>query len=267
MLTSSLLARHGFRHGFSSREGGVSAAPFDTMNLARNVGDAPEAVAENHARLARAIGYDVACLAEASQVHGVRCLDVEAHWGDGGLDLRGVRDEEADALLATRAGLAVGVRTADCVPVLVGDPKTGAVVAIHAGWRGAVGGVVPRAIEALCARVGAPAGRLLAAIGPHIRLASFEVGDEVARAVEAALPSGVRSSEVMALEPLVHTRPGARPHVSLATLVRAQLRLVGLEEESLDDVGGDTCAEATRFHSHRRDGARSGRQLSVIVAA
>ncbi|MBN8615072.1 MAG: peptidoglycan editing factor PgeF [Deltaproteobacteria bacterium] len=260
MITSRLLASHGIRHGFSTREGGVSAPPFDTMNLARNVGDDPTAVAENHARLARAIGYDVERLFEASQVHGVRLIEVD------GREAADVRREEADALVTTSAGRAVGVRTADCVPLLVGDPSRRIACAIHAGWRGAVEGIVPRAIASLLAHHGVGAESLVVAIGPHIRVASFEVGDEVVDAITKAMPRGSASAAVVRGGPPIVEPPGARPHASLATLVIAQLLDAGIRDAHIDDVGGDTCSEAARFHSHRRDAARSGRQLSVIVA-
>ncbi|MFN7697357.1 MAG: polyphenol oxidase family protein [Deltaproteobacteria bacterium] len=265
MITSRRLRGAGFQHGFSTREGGVSRPPFDAMNLARNVGDDATAVAENHALWARAVGYDATRLAESSQVHGVRCLDVEAFVLDAGLAQQRMRAEHADALFAQTPAVAVGVRTADCVPVLVGDEGTGAVVAIHAGWRGAIDGVVPAALGVLASRGGRP-DRWIAALGPHIRVASFEVGEDVADAIERALPraSGARAAELAG--PILERSRGPRPHASLATLVLAQLLEAGLSEDHIDDVGGDTWAEPSRFHSYRRDGARSGRQLSVIVA-
>lgn len=265
MIRSRRLSEAGFLHAFSTREGGVSAPPFDAMNLARSVGDDPAAVAENHARFARSAGYAGELLAESTQVHGVRCLDVDAFVTDGRLEQERVRAEQADALVATARSVALGVRTADCVPILVGDPATGAVSAIHAGWRGAVDGVVPRAIETLLSR-GARAESLVVAIGPHIRVLSFEVGEDVARAIEGALPRAhVERAEKIA-GATVDRSLGPRPHASLATLVLAQLLSLGVDPHRVDDVGGDTCADRSRFHSHRRDGARSGRQLSVIVA-
>lgn len=266
VITSALLTTHGIRHGFSTRDGGVSAPPFDTMNLARNVGDDPAAVAENHARLARAIGYDVARLAEASQVHGVRLLDADAFIHDDTLDVARGRAEEADALVTSSRELAVGVRTADCVPVLVADTSRRLACAIHAGWRGAVEGIVPRSIRALIEGRGVRPEALVVAIGPHIRVSSFEVGDEVVRAVMDAMPHASSTVARARAGELIVAREGARPHASLVTLVIAQLLDVGVLGDHIDDVGGDTCAERTRFHSHRRDGARSGRQLSVIVA-
>lgn len=261
VLVSSLLSAHGFLHGFSTREGGVSAPPFDSLSLARNVGDDPAAVEENYRRLAARVGYAAEALCEASQVHGVACLDADDFVSAGHLDPVRARAERADALVASAPGVAVGVRTADCVPVLVADPSHGAVAAIHAGWRGAVEGVVPAALARLLAKSGGRAAELVAAIGPHIRVASFEVGEDVAEAIERAMPTLVGAQG-----PVVVRTPGARPHASLAALVAAQLVAAGVHPERIDDVGGDTFAERTRFHSHRRDGARSGRQLSVVVA-
>ncbi len=249
IVRSSLLASHGFAHGFSTREGGVSAAPFDTLNLGRGVGDDAEAVAENHRRLARAVGYgEEGALFEVSQVHGAIVRDVGAREAS-----EVVRRDEADALVARHAGAAVGVRTADCLPLLVADPESGHVAAIHAGWRGVVGGVVEAGVAAL-----APAGaraRLVAAIGPHIRLASFEVGEDVAESIAASAP-GARVIE----------RRAPRPHVDLAAAVRSKLAALGVALARVDDVGGDSFAEAHLYFSHRRDAARSVRLGSAMVA-
>jgi YfiH family protein len=159
-----------------------------------------------------------------------------------------------DALVAREEGLAVGVRTADCVPILVADPSSGAVAAIHAGWRGVVAGVIPSAIEVLCPSPAAR-GQLVAAIGPHIRAERFEVGRDVADAIAKVSDGSV-----------VIAGATPKPHVDLARAVRVQLGRLGLDERRIDDVGGCTWQEAERFHSHRRDGERSGRMLSVVVA-
>jgi YfiH family protein len=241
-LRSPLLERHGFAHAFTTRQGGVSVAPFDAFNLARNVGDDPEAVAENHRRLADALGYTR--LFELSQVHGRAVREIAAHEAP-----EDVRREEGDALVARTTGVAVAVRVADCIPLLLADPETGAVAAVHAGWRG----VEARIAEAALATLGADPPRVLAAIGPHIRLGHFEVGPEVADRLEA-VAHGVACSD----------RTMDKPHVDLTAIVRAQLRALGVVH--VDDVGGCTFAERARFFSFRRDGAASGRQVGVIVA-
>lgn len=244
MLRSALLDRHGFAHGFSTRVGGVSEGPYASLNLGRTVGDEPAAVAENVRRFLAALGADEARFYEVSQVHGRAVVVVAA-----GEDVARVREREADALVARAPSAAVAVRTADCVPILLADPETGAVAAVHAGWRGVVARVLDAAIDAL----GAPPSRVVAAIGPHIR--AFEVSDEVARAI----------AEVAHDAPVVEART-PRPHVDLAAAVRAQLRHRGLPEDAIDDVGGCTLTEPDRFFSHRRDEGRTGRHLSAILA-
>jgi hypothetical protein len=245
-LRSELLTRTGFAHGFSLRSGGVSAGPFASLNLGRSVGDAPDAVAENVARFAADVGADVARIFEVTQVHGGAVRVVDA--GD---TVSSVRTVEADALVTRVDGFAVGVRTADCVPVLIADRRSGGVAAVHAGWRGVVARVVDATLDALRAR---PAD-LVCAIGPHIRLASFEVGEEVAVAI----------AEVAHGEPVV-SRQRPKPHVDLARALRAQLRAWGVPDTSIEDVGGCTFAEPERFFSHRRDAGRTGRHLAAIVA-
>jgi polyphenol oxidase len=242
LLRSPLLERHGFTHAFTTRVGGVSAPPFDSLNLARNVGDAPESVTENHRRLAETLGYEH--LFELSQVHGRVVRTVVA--SD---DPTRVRAEEGDALVAREPGLAVAVRIADCVPLLFADPVSGSVAAVHAGWRGVEARIAEAALETL----GADPAQVLVAIGPHIRLGHFEVGPEVAAQLEA-VAHGVSCTD----------RTAEPPHVDLCAILRAQLHALGVR--AIDDVGGCTFAERTRFYSFRRDGDASGRQAAVIVA-
>jgi YfiH family protein len=172
-------------------------------------------------------------IVQVKQVHGARAvLAAEA----GG--------QEADALVA-RGGspdTAIGVRVADCVPVLVASTDTGEVAAIHAGWRGVVAGVVPAGVELL------GRGVLLAAIGPCIGACCFEVGSDV----------GARIG-------FVTRRAADKAYVDLRAAVRAQLRALGLADDAIDDVPGCTKHEHDRFHSFRRDGANSGRMLAAIA--
>lgn len=240
-LTSERLSREGFRHGFSTRMGGVSEGPFHSLNLGRTVGDAPGAVAENTRRFAAAIGADVECLFEVSQVHGRAVARVGPT-----SRVAEVRRIEADALVTDVAGVAIGVRTADCVPILIADRERGAVAAVHAGWRGLVAGVIGAALEAL----GASPSALVAVIGPHAR--ELEVGPDVAREIARACGSEV----------ILERSP--RPWADMARAARLQLEAGGVRE--IDDVGGCTLREAERFFSHRRDAGRTGRHLSAIVA-
>jgi YfiH family protein len=222
-LHSTLLNRHGFRHAFATRSGGVSAAPYDTLNLGFHLGDDDEAVRENRARFV------------------ISRLDIAET----------IAELEGDALIARNEGLGAAARTADCVPILIAHPSSGHVGAVHTGWRGAVAGIVPRAIEGLAH----DSAELVVAIGPHIRVGAFEIGEDVARALEHAANGRT-----------VVQRDGAKPHGDLAALIRLQLRDAGVPDDAIDDVGGCTHSDAAHFFSHRRDHGRTGRHLSVIVA-
>lgn len=242
VLRSRKLEQLGFAHGFSTRAGGVSQGPYASLNLGRSVGDDPEHVAENHRRFAGWAGYAPDALFELSQVHGAVVRRVGPR-EDPAL----VRQERGDALVG-EGGAAVSVRTADCVPVLIADPSSRQVAAVHAGWRGVVAEVVPAALREL----GAPASRLWAAVFPHIRSCCFEVGEEVAE-------------QLARLGPAV-ARRAPKPYVALDALIAAQLTAAGIPSEQIEQVPGCTRCDAAQFYSFRRDGQASGRHLTVIVS-
>lgn len=244
VVESEALRARGFLHGFSTREGGVSEAPYDTLNLGAAVGDDPERVRENHRRLAERVGYDPRRLHQTSQVHGA------AVWcPPAGADPEASRIVEADALVARSAGDAVAVRVADCVPVLLASPETGEVAAVHAGWRGVAQKIVAEALRTL----GAPTGSIVAAVGPSIGPCCFEVDDAVAAQIaDASSPEVVVKIE------------GSKPRVNLWRAVELQLRAAGVE--TVDVIGRCTRCEGASFYSFRRDGQRSGRMVGVIVA-
>jgi YfiH family protein len=249
-LTSPLLERAGFCHAFFTREGGVSQPPWDSLNFAASTGDDPASVLENLARAAAVLGVAPGRVYILSQVHGTayRVLSGDENWDD-------VVRSVGDITLSRSPEVAAGVRTADCAPVLVADRTSGAVAAIHSGWRGTVANVVRAGIAVLRELAGGR-GDLCAAIGPHIERCCFEVGPDVADELARASTAG----RVAVLET-------ARPHVDLRRILRAQLEAEGLGVEAIDDVLGCTvCARSPRFHSFRRDGKRSGRMLSAIVA-
>lgn len=243
-VRSPLLTRHGFAHGFSTREEGVSKPPYDSLNLGRGLGDEPKAVAENHQRLTAAL--EVPIPFEVQQEHTARVVLVEA-----AQDRRALQDEVADALVTLSPAISVAVRTADCVPVLLADPETGRVAAVHAGWRGVAASIVGATLSHF-----ADPRRVLAAIGPHISVQHFEVGAEVAAELQALAPE---------LDCVDASR--AKPHVNLGALVRWQLADAGVRDESVDAVEACTYAEPRRFFSYRRDGAQTGRMLSVIASS
>lgn len=249
MLRSESLVRAGVRHAFNLRTGGASEGPYATFNLGRAVGDDAGCVEENHRRFADAVGYRPGALYELSQVHGagvrvVSADDVPAQ----------VRRGEGDALVAPRGGIAVGVRVADCAALLIADVQSGAVLAVHAGWRGTVAGVLEAGVRALLDQGGA-ASALRVALFPHIRRCCFEVGDEVAVQLRACSP-----------DPDVVDRSRAKPHVDLTAILRAKLALLGVAPDAIDDIAGCTRCEPERFFSFRRDGQRSGRHLAAIVS-
>jgi YfiH family protein len=247
VLTSPLLTSEGFAHAFFTRHGGVSQGAHATLNFSASTGDPEENVRRNLAVAAGRLGVQPGKLYLLSQVHGARVITLS-----GEEPREEILRIEGDALLSGRPGIACGVRVADCVPVLLADARSGLACAIHAGWRGAVAGVVPAALDALCAAAPSPP-ELLAAIGPHLSADAFEIGEEVAAQLEAAAPG----------EQVVVRAPGRKPHGDLARLVTWQLRRRGVER--IERVPGCTFFDPGRFFSFRRDGARSGRHLAAIV--
>src|SRR5512138_221324 len=161
LLSSALLA--GFPHGFSTRRGGRSVQPFDSFNLGGGVGDASGSVDANWGLLRKVTGLG---FARVRQVHGDRVVVMRAASEPA---------DEADAIVSVVPGVAACVAVADCVPILIGDPRSGAVAAVHAGWRGTLARTAARAVEALALEVGANPADLLAAVGPAIGPCCYEV--------------------------------------------------------------------------------------------
>ena len=252
LRTSERLRAEGFAHGFFTRVGGVSAPPWDTLSFTIAAGDEPEAVQENRARAAHALGVEAGRLYYASQVHGTACVVL-----DGSEDADEVVRRVADLTASRTSGVACGVRSADCVPILLADRHTGAVVAIHSGWRGTVLRASLAGLAVL-AGLGARPSDVIAAIGPHLEGCCFEVGLDVAAALAAC--SGARTPVVRRDEAL------GKAWVDLRSIVRAQLVSGGVAREAIDDVAGCTVHEPALYHSFRRDGGASGRLLSAIVA-
>lgn len=248
-LASGLLARAGFTHAFFTRRGGVSEGPFATLNLSPQVGDRPEHVRENLGRAARSLSLSPERIYVPSQTH-----DRDVIVLDGSEQVDEVARTAADAISSSAPGLGCAVRTADCVPILLADPESGRVAAVHAGWRGVVRHVIGNATDRMSA-LGSRRSALLAAFGPHIGPDAFEVGDDVAEQLANA----------SAAEGVVQRAPTGKALVSLARVVRAQLIAAGLDDARIEQVPGCTYRDASQFYSHRRDGQRSGRMLAVIV--
>lgn len=250
-LQSTRLREAGFRHAFFSRVGGVSTGAYRSLNFSFAVGDAPERVQRNFDLAAEALEVPSRKIIFLSQVHGrgVRRLQ-GAEVQDTSLF------DEGDALVSASSEVACAVRTADCLPILIGDPASGAVAAIHAGWRGLVANVIGAAVAALAETARARPEGFIAAIGPHISQAAFEVSPEVAAELAAA----------SAAKDALDERAGRRPHVRLSSIARAQLANAGLRTTEIEDVGGCTVGDPELYFSYRRDGKASGRHLHAIVA-
>jgi polyphenol oxidase len=246
-LISPLLASSGFSHGFFTRQGGVSPPPFDSLNVAVSVGDDLANVRTNVGLAAQALGVTPARLYYASQVHGVAAVSVT-----GNEPPQDVAERRADITLSHAAGVACAVRSADCGTLLIGDRVTGAVCAVHSGWRGTVQGAAAAGIRALREVVGAD-GDLVVAVGPLIEKCCFEVGDDVAAELAACSASGESAID----------RSRDKPHVDLRAILDAQLAGAGVA--AVEHVRGCTVCDRLRFFSFRRDGKESGRLLSAIV--
>jgi polyphenol oxidase len=240
----------GFRHGFTTRAGGVSAGAFAALNLGGRWGDADEAVAENRRRVQRAAGGPIAV---ATQVHGAAVVRVRA--GDA---LDAVARQAADGICTDAPGMAAGVYVADCIPVLLADARTGAVAAVHAGWRGTVAGVVPAAVARMAAEFGTRPGDLRVALGPAIGPCCFEVGQEVVDAVATVVSDAVAKGVVV--------RGRTKPHVDLKRLNLLLLERAGVPAAQIDAGPECTSCDRARFFSYRRDGGRTGQMMGFIVA-
>ena len=254
VMTDSLQAsRLAPPHGFFTREGGVSTGPFASLNCSLSGQDARENVLENRARAARAVGADPTGLVGLHQVHGIDVARVTAPWLPG-------QGPRADAMVTDRAGIALGIVTGDCAPVLFADTEAGVIGAAHAGWRGAVAGVLEATLAAML-DLGARPDRIATAVGPCIQQASYEVGADLRAAVLARDAADTR-----------FFAPGRRDgHWQFDLSGYCAARLTDAGVASVDVLPHDTLSDAARFFSHRRrtlaGGGLIGHQISIITLA
>jgi YfiH family protein len=246
ITSPELAAADGLVHGFFGREGGVSSGIYASLNAGLGSGDAPEAVTENRARIAAALGANT--LLSCYQVHSPHVVHVTAPWTER---------PEADAMVTRTAGIGLCILTADCVPVLLADPEAAIVGAAHAGWKGALSGVLERTVEAMEA-LGARRSRILAAIGPAIGPESYEVGPDLEAAFIAADPGH---------SAFFTPGKGDRLQFDLPAFCAQALERAGLAAPAL--LRRDTCALETHYFSNRRRNKRGeadyGRNASVIL--
>lgn len=249
-LVSPLLDLPGVTHGFFTRDGGVSEPPYATLNTGPGSGDNQEHVAENRARCAHALGVKPDHVITGYQTHSPDVMIVDGPWKDAAA--------KVDGLVTRTPGLALGVLAADCMPFLFADPDAGVVGAAHAGWRGALAGVLENTIEKMTS-LGAEPENIRAAIGPCLRQSNFEVGLDL---LDAFLGKHPEANRFFA--------PGVsdeKRQLDLVAFGRWRLSTCGVRE--VDDIGLCTLANPNRFFSYRamrRDGlADYGRNLSAIA--
>ncbi|GAA3493159.1 peptidoglycan editing factor PgeF [Streptomyces prasinosporus] len=220
----------GAHFAFTDRWGGVSAAPYEELNLGGAVGDDPGAVRANRELAAKTLGVDPARVVWMNQVHGADAAVVEEPWGDRPVP-------EVDAVVTARRGLALAVLTADCVPVLLADPVAGVVAAAHAGRPGLVAGVVPAAVRAMTG-LGAEPSRIVARTGPAVCGRCYEV------------PETMRA-EVAAVEPAAYAGTSwGTPAVDVVAGVHAQLERLEVRDRERSAV---CTLESGDHFSYRRD--------------
>ena len=240
------------RHGFFGRTGGVSQGLYASLNCGPGSGDKREHVAQNRRRALDVLDGK-AELATLYQIHSARVVTVDKAWDTG-------VGPQADGMVTDRPGIALGILTADCAPVLFADPAVPVIAAAHAGWRGAVGGVLEATVAAMIG-LGAAASRIAAIIGPCIAQPSYEVGPEF-------------PAPFLAADAANHDffRPAARAGHFLFDLAGfAARRLTQLGLGHVEWSGGDTAGEPERFFSYRRSCLRRepdyGRALAAICLA
>jgi len=248
-ITHPLLDRAGVRHGFFTRQGGVSTGLYEGLNTGVGSKDDPAAIAENRRRIAGHFGGGPDDLAACFQIHSAVARVAEAGW-------KGDRPE-GDAVVSAAPGVICAVLTADCAPVLLADPEAGVVGAAHAGWKGALDGVVHATVAAM-QTLGAEPRRMVAVVGPCISQASYEVGADFQDRFDHHAPGSAR-----------FFAPGAAADKRLFDLpafVLWRLGQAGVADAAW--TGDDTRVDAARFYSNRRaflaGEADFGRLMSAI---
>ena len=251
-LTSALLDQvPGLRHAFFTRQGGASTGVYDSLNVGVGSKDDPVAVQENRARAAAELGVERSHLLTCYQIHSSIAVAAQGPFAER---------PQADGVVTATRGLACGALSADCAPILFADGEARVVASAHAGWKGALGGIVAATVEAMVAK-GARPGRIVAAVGPCIAQVSYEVGQDFMDRFAREAPGSER-----------FFAPGQAPQkrqFDLPGFVLQRLSEAGVERAEW--VGRDTCADENLFFSNRRALLKGesdyGRLLSAVVLA
>jgi len=234
-------------HGFTTRAGGVSTPPYDSLNLGLSSGDDEAPVAENRRRVLEAFGVMQGEVCAFHQVHSAEVVEARPSWFE----------READGMVTNRPGLLLVVSTADCLPVLFHDPVQGVVGAAHCGWRGTVGGIAGEVVRRMVRCYGSSPADLRVAFGPSILGPCYQVGEEVVAAFrEAGFPERVATPD-----------DEGRFRLDVAAANRWTLERSGVRPENIWESGLCTHCDPERFFSHRRDRGRTGRHWAVVMLA
>jgi hypothetical protein len=255
-MTGSIEARAlagltGIRHAFFTRDGGVSPGIYTSLNAGVGSNDDPQNVRANRARMAASLGVAPERFLTCYQIHSPHVVVAETPWS-------GDARPRADAIVTNRPGLAIGISTADCGPVLFADPEARIVGAAHAGWRGALAGVTDATIAAM-EGLGAARARIVAAIGPMVRQPNYEVGPDLRDQFMAAAPANQG-----------FFAPADRDgHFMFDLAGYVANRLAAAKIGAIEDLGACTYADPGRFYSYRRMTHRGeadyGRHINAIV--
>lgn len=250
-IEATSLTLTGISHAFFTRAGGVSSGLYASLNGGVGSQDDAGKVVENRARMAAALGVEPRRLLTAYQTHSPKVVVAEAPWTTE-------NRPQADAIVTRMRALAIGVSTADCGPVLLADPRAGVIAAAHAGWRGALTGVIEATVAAM-ERLGAAPSQIRSAIGPMIRQSSYEVGPDLVARFGAEDPAASRF--------FAPAKRDGHAMFDLAGYIAARLKRAGVGE--VEDVGLCTYADPERFFSFRRTTHRAeadyGRHINAIA--
>jgi polyphenol oxidase len=251
-IQSKLLAEQGnIRHGFFTRQGGVSSGLYASLNCGLGSGDARDAVLENRDRVARHLGGRGSELLTCYQIHSATAVVVDQPWAPDA-------QPKADALVTRTRGLVLGTLAADCTPILFADPDAGVIAAAHAGWKGALGGIVEATVAAM-EQQGARRTSILAALGPCIGAAAYEVGPE--------FEANFLAKEASYSRYFLRKTATGRPFFNLPGFVENRLQAAGIG--GVENASQCTYADPERFFSYRRmtheGGADYGRHVSAVV--
>ncbi len=246
------LANDTITAGFSTRNGGVSRAPYNSLNLSFGTDDALPHVEGNRSTFARSFELDPHQLLTVKQVHGKDLLLID----EPNPDLSHFLNIEVDAIVTNQPGIMIGVLTADCMPILLWNSDKKIIAAIHAGWRGAANGIIGKTVETICKQFDCEASELKAAIGPGISAKGYEVD----RPVREGFRNGTGFWNEIATETTL-----GHWLVDLPLSCRLQLEQLGLSPQNIETATETTCSHPELFFSYRRDKGTTGRQLGFIM--